>query len=300
MPTPELVPCVWLDGQAEAAARLYTRAFPGAHADLVLHSPTGVDSPSGRPRGSVLLVELVAAGARLTLLDGGPQFRPSPNVSFFVVVATAGEADRAWSVLAEGGQPLMPIEAYPWSPRYGWIQDRFGVSWQVMTAPGPEARIVPCFMFAGTVHGRAEDAMKAWTAVFPASRVEAVERYGAGEGGPDGKVKHGRFVLAGQPFVAMDSHVAHDRTFDEGVSVQVMCEDQAAVDRYWAALSAGGEPGPCGWLKDRFGVSWQVVPTAMRRWFSDENPAGRDRCFQAMLQMGKLDVGALERAWAGR
>jgi len=125
-----------------------------------------------------------------------------------------------------------------------------------------------------------------------------VARYAPGEG-PEGTVKHGRFVLAGQDMVAMDSHLAHGFTFNEALSFQVTCEDQATLDHYWEGLGAGGAYGPCGWLKDRFGVSWQVIPAGIGRWLSGGDAAARNRAFAAMMTMGKLDIAALERAYAG-
>jgi predicted 3-demethylubiquinone-9 3-methyltransferase (glyoxalase superfamily) len=98
----------------------------------------------------------------------------------------------------------------------------------------------------------------------------------------------------------MDSHGDHGFTFNEALSLQVTCDDQPTLDRYWDALAQGGGHGPCGWLKDRFGLSWQVVPTRMSSWLADGDAAARDRAFAAMLTMGKLDIAALERAHAGR
>jgi predicted 3-demethylubiquinone-9 3-methyltransferase (glyoxalase superfamily) len=295
-----IVPCVWLDDQAEQAAAFYVRTFPGGRITATSRYPESTDNPSGRPRGSVLTVELEVAGRRFTLLNGGPLFVLNPSISFFVHVDMPAEADRLFAPLAEGGQVLMPLDTYPWSERYGWVQDRFGVNWQVMAGrrPAGGATIVPCFMFSGPQHGRAEEAMRAYAGIFPGGRIVDVERYAPGEG-PEGTVKHGRFVLAGQDLVAMDSHLAHGITFNEALSLQVMCEDQATLDRTWAALGAGGEHGPCGWLKDRFGLSWQVVPTGIARWMAGEDVAARDRAFAAMLTMGKLDIAALERAYAG-
>jgi predicted 3-demethylubiquinone-9 3-methyltransferase (glyoxalase superfamily) len=228
-------------------------------------------------------------------------FRPTPSVSFFAHVDRPAEVDPLWAALAEGGQPLMPLGEYPWSPRYGWIQDRYGVSWQVMAGRRPPggAAIAPCLMFAGAVHGQAEAAMRFYAGAFPGGRIVDVARYAASEG-PEGTVKHGRFQLAGQDLVAMDAHGDHGHGFTEGVSLQLMCQDQASVDHAWEALaSGGGRHGPCGWLKDRWGLSWQVVPAAMTRWMTEGDQAARDRAFAAMLAMGKLDVAALERAFRG-
>jgi predicted 3-demethylubiquinone-9 3-methyltransferase (glyoxalase superfamily) len=275
--------------------------LPGGRLTATSHFPASAGNPAGRPPGSVLTAELELAGLRFTLLNGGPQFRPNPTISFFVHVDAPADADRLFGALAEGGKVMMPLDAYPWSDRYGWAEDRFGVSWQVMSGHRPPggSTLAPCFMFSGRQHGRAETAMRTYAGIFPGGRIVDLSRYEAGEG-PVGTVKHGRFLAAGLDLVAMDSHVAHGVTFDEGMSLQVICEDQAAVDRYWNALSAGGSQAPCGWLKDRFGVSWQVVPAQVARWLTGGDAAARDRVFAAILPMKKLDVAALERAYAGR
>lgn len=295
-----IVPCLWFDDQAERAAKLYTEIFPGGRVTGVSHFPEGGDNPAGKPPGSVLTVEFEVAGQRFTALNGGPQFVIGPSISFFTHVASASEAERLFSRLAEGGEVLMPLGTYPWSERYGWVQDRFGVSWQVITGRAESAAmIVPCLMFAGAQHKRAEEAIRMYTSIFAGGRVLRMERYAQGEG-PEGTIKHGRFVVAGQEMVAMDSHLDHSSTFSEALSLQVMCADQAEVDRYWAALSEGGEQGPCGWLKDRFGVSWQVAPAQVTEWMTSKDTAARDRAFQAIMGMKKLDLAAIRRAFEGR
>jgi predicted 3-demethylubiquinone-9 3-methyltransferase (glyoxalase superfamily) len=301
MPQTPIVPCLWFDDQAEAAAQFYTAAFPGGRIVARSHYPESFANPGGRPPGSVLTVEFEIAGRRFTALNGGPMFAINPTISFFAHVDAAAEADRLFGALAEGGQALMPLDAYPWSERYGWVQDRFGVSWQVIAGRRPPegASIVPCLMFSGQQQGRAEEAIRAYTEAFPGSRVADVSRYEAGEG-PEGWIKHGRFVLSGQDMTAMDSHLAHGLAFSEAVSLQVLCDDQAAIDRYWTTLAEGGGHGPCGWLKDRFGVSWQVVPSGLAAWLSSPDAAARDRAFQAMLRMAKLDIAVLQAAFEGR
>jgi predicted 3-demethylubiquinone-9 3-methyltransferase (glyoxalase superfamily) len=295
-----IIPCLWVSHDAEGAAALYTRAFPKSRVLSTSHYPMSFDAPGGQPRGAPLTIELELSGHRFTLLNGGPQFRPNQTISFFVYVDSPAEADTRFAALAEGGQVMMPLDTYPWSERYAWVADRFGVSWQIISGrrPAGSAVIAPCFMFSDAQQGRAEEAINTWSRVFPNSRALDLERYQAGEG-PVGSVKHGRFQLSGQHMVAMDSHVAHQVSFTEGVSLQVRCEDRAELDRCWAALGDGGHFGPCGWLKDRFGLSWQVVPTALARWMSDADPVARDRAFKVMLEMGKLDLAQLERAYAG-
>jgi predicted 3-demethylubiquinone-9 3-methyltransferase (glyoxalase superfamily) len=295
-----IVPCLWFDDQAEQAANFYTQAFPDGRVTAISRYPESGDNPGGKPRGSVLTVEFTVAGQRFTALNGGPMFVINPSISFFVRVETAEETDRVFSALADGGEALMPLGAYPWSERYGWVKDRFGVSWQVIMMPGARERatIAPCLMFTDAQQGRAEAAMQAYTGIFPDGRIEHMERYTADEG-PEGTVKHARFIVDGQEMVAMDSPIAHGMTFNEAISLQVMCKDQDEVDRYWAALSEGGQKGPCGWLKDRFGVSWQVVPSGISGWMSSTDVAARDRAFQAMMGMSKPDIAALQAAFDG-
>ena len=153
-------------------------------------------------------------------------------------------------------------------------------------------------MFVGAVHGKAEAAMRTYASIFPEGRIASVERYTAGEG-PEGTVKHGRFVLGGQEMIAMDSHIDHGFTFNEAISLQVMCKDQDELNRYWAALSEDGKKGPCGWLKDRFGVSWQVVPIGIADWMTSKDIAARDRAFDAVMRMKKLDIAAIQAAFDG-
>jgi predicted 3-demethylubiquinone-9 3-methyltransferase (glyoxalase superfamily) len=293
-----IVPCIWLDDQAEQAARFYTDTFPGGRTTATSYYPASGDNPSGKPSGSVLTVEFELAGQRFTALNGGPQFTINPSISFFVHVDTPAEAERLFKKLESGGQVLMALGEYPWSPRYGWVKDHFGVSWQVIAGRRPPGGsvIAPCLMFTGSRHGQAEAALRAYAGILRDAHVEAIERYAAAEG-PEGTVKHGRISVAGQTLLAMDSHLEHGFTFNEGLSLQVMCENQAQLDRYWAALSEGGEEGPCGWLKDRFGVSWQVVPTRIAEWMASKDTQARDRAFHAVMGMRKLDIAAIEAAF---
>jgi predicted 3-demethylubiquinone-9 3-methyltransferase (glyoxalase superfamily) len=143
----------------------------------------------------------------------------------------------------------------------------------------------------------AEQAVELYTSLFPGSRVTATTRYGAAGPGPEGGVMTMQFELNGQKFVALNGGPAH--RFTEAVSFVVECESQEEVDRYWEALTAdGGEEGPCGWLKDRFGLSWQIVPTALPRLLTDPDPAKAQRVMGAMLQMKKIQIAELEQAAA--
>ena len=159
----------------------------------------------------------------------------------------------------------MPLDSYPFSERYGWTEDRFGLSWQVMHA-GKGTSNSRSFRrcVRGRVCGRAEEAIDFYVSVFPQSERGDVLRYESGEG-PDaeGTIKHAAFTLAGLEFAAMDSALEHDFGFNEAISFMVSCDTQDEIDFFWERLSAVPEAEQCGWLKDRFGVSWQVVPSIL-------------------------------------
>jgi predicted 3-demethylubiquinone-9 3-methyltransferase (glyoxalase superfamily) len=145
-----------------------------------------------------------------------------------------------------------------------------------------------------TFDGRAEEAVAFYTSVFDNSRIVSSSRYGVAGPGPEGSLLAATFELDGQEFVALNGGSSF--TFSQGISLLVDCETQEEVDRYWASLTEGGEPGPCGWLTDKFGVSWQVVPRVLGELLGDENREQANRVLEAMLQMGKIEIAELERA----
>jgi len=298
MTTSPIVPCLWFDDQAEEAASFYAKTFPDGRIDAVTRYPS-CETPSGKPPGSVLTVEFRIADMRFTALNGGPRFVKNPSISFFVHVDTAEEANRLHAALVEGGIELMPLGTYPWSERYAWVQDRFGTSWQVFTGREPGGPvIVPFLMFSGKVGGCAKEAMELFTKVFEGGRIERVTEHPR-EAAPEGWISESRFRILGQQMAAFDSPVEHAFGFNEGISLQVMCKDQQEVDRYWDALSEGGQPGPCGWLTDRFGISWQIVPEQIADWIACEDEAARTRAFAAVMEMSKLEIAEIERAFRG-
>ena len=153
--------------------------------------------------------------------------------------------------------------------------------------------ITPCLWF----DTEAEEAAQFYTSVFPNSRIVHVSHYGSAGPRPAGMVMEVEFELNGRSFLALNG--GPDFTFSEAISLQADCKDQDEVDRLWVTLSEGGEEGPCGWLKDRYGLSWQVVPAGMDELFDDSDPERAARAMQAMLQMRKLDIAALRRAADG-
>ncbi len=245
-----------------------------------------------------MTVEFQLAGQKFIALNGGPEYHFTPAISFFVSCDTGAEIDTLWEHLSDGGEILMPLDRYPFSEKFGWLNDKYGVSWQLILG-GPAQKITPFLMFVGEQNGKAEEAIEFYRSLFDNSSLIHVERYDENQPGTEGTVSHASFSLAGQGFMAMDSNLEHDFTFTEAISFFVDCETQAEVDALWEKFTAGGEEGPCGWLKDRFGVSWQIIPKALMEMLSDEDPEKAERVTQAMLQMKKIDVEGLRKAYAG-
>lgn len=295
----EITPHLWFDGQAEEAAHFYASAFENSEIGRVLHYDEASAEASGQPEGSVLTIEFRLDGHPFVGLNGGPQFHFTPAISFFVSCDTRAEIDALYETLSDGGGMIMPLQEYPFSERYCWLSDRYGVSWQLNLA-AREQKITPSLMFVGEQQGKAEDAMRFYTSVFADSSVETIARYGPDDADPaEGTVKYAEFTLGGQRFRAMDSSLDHDFTFTEAVSFLVPCEDQEEVDYFWEAFTSDGEESQCGWLKDRYGVSWQIEPTVLLEMLQDDDPERAERVMRAMLQMRKIEIGTLREAFAG-
>jgi predicted 3-demethylubiquinone-9 3-methyltransferase (glyoxalase superfamily) len=291
----KFTPHLWFDHAARQGAELYTSVFPDSR---ITHITTLRDTPSGD--ADVVSFEL--AGQPFMAINGGPYFKPNPSVSFLVRYSTQEEVDSAWEKLLPGGMALMELGEYPFSQRFGWLQDRFGFSWQLLYTNGEafSQKIVPMVMFVGSVCGRAEEAVNFWDSVFHPAQIGEIMRYGKGEE-PDkpGTVKLASFWLMGVEFAAIDSAWDHKFAFNEAISFMVSCEDQAEIDYYWQKLSAVPEAEQCGWLKDKFGLSWQVTCREMDEMMARGTPEQIDRVTQAFLPMKKIDIAQVRAAYRG-
>jgi predicted 3-demethylubiquinone-9 3-methyltransferase (glyoxalase superfamily) len=293
---PKIIPHLWFDTQALDATKLYTKVFPDSEL-------TSVTKLRDTPSGDTDLVSFKLAGQPFMAISAGPYFKFNPSISFVVACGTKKEVDRIHKRLFEGGSALMPLGSYPFSGRYAWIQDRFGLSWQVMLTDihKMKQKITPTLMFTDKMAGKAEKAIEFYTSIFRKAKVDSLDRYGPGEA-PDkkGTIRHGGFRLEGQAFAAMDSARAHGFGFNEAVSFAIACKTQKEIDEYWKRLSAVPKAEQCGWLKDRFGVSWQVVPTILGKLMGSGDAEKTDRVTQAFLKMKKFEIEKLKRAYAGK
>jgi predicted 3-demethylubiquinone-9 3-methyltransferase (glyoxalase superfamily) len=283
----KITPHLWFDKEARAAAEFYISVFDNSKINFI-------NSISDTPSGDAEIVGFQVMGFDLMAISAGPFFKINPSISFHVRCSTVEEVNQTWAKISQGGTVMMELGEYPFSKRYGWIQDKFGVSWQVIHTEGDfRQRIVPALMFVGGVCGKAEEAIRFYASIFKNAKAEVLARYEKGEE-PDreGTVKYARFVLDGQEFGAMESARMHDFGFNEGVSLIVNCKGQKEIDYFWEKLSAVPEAEQCGWIKDKYGVSWQIIPANMGELIG-KNP---EKTTPAMLRMKKIIIADLEKA----
>lgn len=292
----EITPCLWFDKNAEEAVNFYVSLFNNSKIGSVSRYGESGAAVSGQPKGSVMTMTFRLEGQPFMALNGGPEFKFSPAISFFVNLKTEKEIDGLWKKLSEGATVLMELGKYPFSEKFGWLQDKFGISWQLMISDRSQ-KIVPFLTFVGDQFGKAEEAINLYTSLFPNSATERIERYAKGEQDKEGAIKHAVFTLNGQNFMAMESSLSHKFTFTHAISFMVNCENQKEVDHFWDKLSKDGQEEPCGWLQDKFGVSWQIVPIVLPELLQDPDRKKAEKVMKAMLQMKKIDINKLKQAY---
>lgn len=300
----QIAVCIWFDSQAEEAAKFYTSVFPNSSiGDITRYGKAGYETHH-QPEGTVMTVEFNISGQEFMGLNGGPIFKPNPSISFFVVCETEDEINKSWDTLSKGGSVLMALDKYPWSEKYGWLQDKYGVTWQLALGKVSEVgqKLSPSLLYVNKdkdPKGHAEAAMNFYTSVFENSGIRGIARYEKGEGDIEGTVKHAQFNLNGQQFMAMDSSIEHKYTFTEALSLLVNCNNQEEIDYYWEKFTKDGEEGPCGWCKDKFGVSWQINAIELNEMLKDKDEEKVARVTEAFLKMKKFDIAKLRKAFNG-
>lgn len=306
----KIVPHLWYNTEAKEASEFYASIFPDSKA-------TRVTTLRDTPSGDCDIVSFKLWGHKFMAISAGPLFKFNPSVSFMVNFdpllfssSSSPEKDArqklhaVWEKLSAGGTVLMPLDKYPFSELYGWLQDKYGLSWQlILTKPegDPRPPIVPFIMFVGNNCGKAEEAIRFYLSVFKNSKQGNLVRYGAAQA-PDkeGTVMFADFMLENCWFAAMESAHDHKFSFNEAISFIVHCENQQEIDYYWQKLSADPESEQCGWLKDKYGLSWQITPSDLHEMMQRGTKEQITRVTQAFLKMKKFDLAALQRAYDAR
>lgn len=290
----KIVPHLWFDHEAVEAAEFYVAVFGGDS------KVTNVNTLHGTPSGDAEFVAFELAGQSFEAINGGPLFHFNSSISFTVYCTTTDEVDQLWARLSECGNILMNLGEYPFSPHYGWLSDRYGLSWQVTMAEQFSQKIVPSLMFSDDIYGKGNEALELYQSVFSNASLQSVLFVEEDEGHDvAGTVRHARFSVAGYEFVLIESGHPHGFTFTEAISFMVYCTDQQEIDYYWDKLSAVPAAEQCGWLKDRYGLSWQIIPVQMDEMMRSHDRMALDRVTKAFLPMKKLDLATLLKAYKG-
>lgn len=288
----KIIPYIWFDDQAEEAAKFYVSIFKNSKINDSSFYADGLP----KPKESLMSVSFELCGQKFIAMNGGPYFTITPAISFFVNCETSDEVESIWRLLSKDGMALMELGKYPFSEKFGWLQDKFGVTWQINLSNQKQS-IYPASMFFGDNYRKAHEAMNFYTSIFEDSKIDSIEFYDDDEVTTKRSVKSAVFMLRSQKFMAMDSSINHEFTFTPAISFFVDCEKQEQIDEFWKKLSYEGKEGQCGWLEDKYGVSWQIVPSVLGELLNSSDEERSQQVTNAMLKMNKLDIATLKRAY---
>lgn len=271
----KIIPSLWFDNQAAEAFQHYTKLLP--YSQLQVTNPT--------------VVEAELMGLAFIGLNGGPLYKPNPSLSFSVYLPDPTIIRNVWNELLTGGAILMPLQSYPFNEFYGWLEDCYGFSWQLLQAEPDRVHaqdVLPSLMFCGDRQGQCSQALEFYQEVF--SDFHSHNQVHYPDGPTVGQVMYTQFSIRDTLLTAMDSGTDQDFSFNPAVSLTIPCQDQQEIDYFWEKLTDGGQESNCGWCQDRFGVSWQIVPEKMARLMA--RPGARE----ALQEMKKIDLQRLRGA----
>jgi len=287
----QIVPHLWFDKEAVNAVNFYVSLFPDSKV-------IGKSTISGKSDGGVDILTFHLWGQGFMAINSGTSYKINPSISFYVYCGSINEIERLYQELSNGGMVMMPLDKYPWSEKYAWVQDKFGLTWQLdINDVIGHQKILPSLLFANEKYDRVKEAVGFYTSVFTGSKIIMEAPYDKSANLPDDTLLFAQFKLDNFLINAMSSILKHDFDFNEAVSLMINCETQEEIDYYWNKLTDEGDEDLSGWLKDKYGVSWQVVPTEMDKMMMTTNQVQLDRVTVAMLKMIKLSISGLRKAF---
>jgi predicted 3-demethylubiquinone-9 3-methyltransferase (glyoxalase superfamily) len=285
----KITPFLWFDSYAEEAINFYTSIFDDSK----------INSITRMPDGKVLTIGFQLNGQNFAAINGGAMFQINPSISFYVACETVEEATSIWDKLFESGSAMMTFDTYPWSEKYGWLKDRFGMTWQIIVDTHIKQKITPAMLFTQYQHGKGKEALGFYTNLFENASIVHLSTYqkGQNEYATEGMVMFSYFLLEDQSFIIMDAGGPQAYTFNEAVSFVINCENQEEIDHYWSKITeGGGSESKCGWAKDKHGVSWQIISPILMQLMDDSDPVKANNVIQAMFKMKKIIIEDLLEA----
>lgn len=222
----KIITHLWFDTQAVEATNFYVSLFENSKIES--HNVM-----KNTPSGDCDFLTFTLAGQTFNAISAGPYFKFNPSISLFVNADAEEEAKKLWDTLIEGGEVMMPYDTYPWAKKYGWLKDKYGLTWQISYSDTKaEQKITPSLMFTKDKAGKAKEAIEFYTSIFPNSKIDTIVPYEKEDGDVEGYTKFSMFTLGDQKFIAMDSSGPHEFVFNEAISFLVECDDQKEID-YW-------------------------------------------------------------------
>lgn len=291
----KIIPHLWFDTQALEAANFYVSLLEDSSID-------GVTVIKDTPSGDCDFVYFTLGGQRFSAISAGPHFTLNPSISLTVSFDDENQLYGLWQRLGDGGKILMPLDTYPFCSLYGWIQDRFGLSWQLMLVHSGDIthKITYSLLFSHQHNGLSEVAARYYIDVFNNGKINMLQYYQLNEvEAQQAKIKYLNFTIEGQLFSAMDNAFKAEFDFNEAFSFMILCKNQEEIDYYWEKLSHVLEEEQCGWCKDRFGISWQIVASNWDEVLFSGTEEEKGRVTAAFLEMKKFDIAQLERVRKG-
>lgn len=274
-----IYPCLWFNNNAAEAAGYYCSVFEDS--ELVKETP--------------MVSTFVLNGTKFMGLNGGPMHNVNSSISYFVYCGGEKEINRLFKALSKNGRVIFPLDTYAWADKYAWVVDQFGVNWQLDGDPiNNDQKIVPTLLFGNEKMTEVKNAVSHYTSIFKNSKILLEAPFADTANLPKGSLLFAQFKLNDFIFNAMSSPKKLDYDFSPGNSFIIECETQAEIYYYWEKLGLDRRYDKCGWLADKYGVSWQIIPTVLSELMED--PERGPRVVQEFLKMQKFDIETLKNA----
>ncbi|WP_105114626.1 VOC family protein [Streptococcus suis] len=284
-----IIPHLWYDTEAKEAAAFYVDLFGGK----IDWTYTITDTPSG----DADLVQFQLGDMTLSAISAGPYFKLNESMSLMVSVGDKAELTRLYEALSDGGHVLMPLAEYPFSPYYVWLEDRFGLSWQLSYAPDLDKpyQFDICLLFSQDQVGLAQPMLDYYKDKLPQAHLGRLSYYGEGEAAvAAAKLNYAELFIGDQKIIAMDHGYGGVASFNEAFSFMVYVDSQEEAESWYEKVSAVPEAEICGWAKDQFGISWQIVPRILMEAYDSASPEKVKAVNAAVMTMKRLDIATIQ------
>ncbi|HEM6452798.1 VOC family protein [Streptococcus suis] len=280
-----IIPHLWYDTAAKEAVAFYVELFGGK----IDWTYTITDTPSGDSD----LIQFQLGDMTLAAISAGPYFKLNESMSLMVNVASKDEVTRLYQALSEGGRILMPLAEYPFSPYYVWLEDRFGLSYTPDLDKPYQFDI--CLLFSQEQVGLAQPMLDYYKDKLPQASIGQLSYYGEGEAAVEAaKLNYAELLVGGQKLIVMDHGYGGEASFNEAFSLMVYVDSQEEADSWYEIVSAVPEAEVCGWAKDQFGISWQIVPRTLMEAYDTASPEKAKAVNAAVMTMKRLDIAAIQ------